>query len=293
MFSDCAGARNIPEHGPVNTSMYFPLHLINQPESVLDMFKHTNLSLFPGSQPEVPFVVSASNRGHTFHLMHNPYHRQELSAYGLRPETAFMCGWFAICSPNAKVQELYQNYWEALREPGAFRIGINARLGDAVFTQQNEDLGDAQLALAAPYFTCAEKLEKAYAVPGQKVLWYFMADALPLRKAAKLKYGSKLLTDIATVTQHPDCRKHNPASCNKEAMDLSIQHSLGQLFTYSLADFHIMPQDSGFGRLGAWMSGRYDNIFEFNLLPPPDLHIVCDPKQPTAHAVSAQTGALV
>jgi hypothetical protein len=204
-----------------------------------------------------------------------------------------MCGWFTLCAPNTAVQALYRPYWEALSEPGVLRIGINVRLGDAVFRQQHESLGDSQLAVAAPYFECAEILEKAFAVAGQKVLWYLTADAMPLRVAAKAKYGAKLLTDTTTVTQHPDCWSHNPESCNKAAMDLSIQHAIGQLSTFSMADCHIMPVLSGFGRLGAWMSGKYDNLFEFDLSPPPDLNVVCSPQHPTSHEASSRTWAHV
>lgn len=218
--------------------MFFtPYHMTNQGQNGLTMFRKSNLSNYPPDNPGIPYVMSASNRGRTHSLMHNPYHQKELSSYGLRPETAFMCGWFTLCAPNTAVQALYQSYWDALSEPGLLRIGINARLGDAVFKQQNDNLGDAQLVAAAPYFECATKLENAFAVPGQKVVWYLMADALPLRAAAKRKYGAKVLTDTTTVTQHPDSRQHNPASCNKAAMDLSIQHSIGQLFTFSLADY--------------------------------------------------------
>jgi hypothetical protein len=209
-----------------------------------------------------------------------------------------MCGWFTLCAPNSAVQALYRPYWDALSEPDVLRIGINVRLGDAVFRQQHESLGDSQLAVAAPYFECAEILEKAFAVAGQKVLWYLTADAMPLRVAAKAKYGAKLLTDTTTVTQHPDCWSHNPESCNKAAMDLSIQHAIGQLSTFSMADFHIMPKESGFARLGAWMSGKYDNLFEFDVtekwgIPPPSLTTACDPKKPTTYEFSSRSWAQV
>jgi hypothetical protein len=209
-----------------------------------------------------------------------------------------MCGWFTICAPNMAVQALYRKYWEALSEPGVLRIGIQVRLGDDVFTKQGTNLGLAQLAVASPYFACAEKLETAFAVPGQKVIWYLISDALQLRVAAKQKYGDKLLTDTATATQHVDCRTFNPESCSKEAMDLSIQHSIGQLLTFSLADFHIVVKESGFGRLGAWMSGKFDNLFEFDVvekwgIPPPDFTVACNPLKPTTYELSSRTWAQV
>lgn len=293
-----AGPRAYPDSGLINSSMYHVLYLTNQPAETLDIFKYSNLSGYPPTNPGTPYVLSSSNRGHTHYLMHNPYHKTELASFGLRPETAFMCGWFTICSPNKAVQALYSQYWQALNEPGVLRIGIQARLGDDVFQKQTGDLGDAQLAIAAPYFQCADTLEKAFATPGQKVLWYLISDALPLRVAAKKKYGDKLLTDTATATQHVDCRTFNPEACSKDAMDLSIQHSIGQLLTFSMADFHITSKESGFGRMGAWMSGKYGNMYEFDVvekwgIPPPNFTVACNPHKPTSHETSSRTWAQV
>jgi hypothetical protein len=278
--------------------MYHILYLSNQHEKTLDIFKHSNLSGYPPTNPDIPYVLSSSNRGQTHYLMHNPYHKSELASYGLRPETAFMCGWFSICAPNTAVQVLYGKQWETLSQPGVLRIGIQARLGDGVFTKQDSNLGASQLAVAALYFACAEKLEKAFAVPGQKVVWYLISDALPLRVAAKQKYGDKLLTDTTTVTQHVDCQTFNPDSCSKEAMDLSMQHSIGQLLAFSLADYHITATESGFGRMGAWMSGKFGNLFEFDVVekygvPPPNITVACDPHRPTTYAFSSRTWAQV
>jgi hypothetical protein len=209
-----------------------------------------------------------------------------------------MCGWFTICAPNSAVQALYRSYWEALSDPDVLRIGIQVRLGDDVFKAQASNHAEAQFALASPYFKCAETIEQAFAAPGQKVLWFLMSDALPLRAAAKQRYGAKLLTDTSTVTQHADCKSFNPGACSKDAMDTAIQHSIGQLLTFSLADFHIMSKESGFGRMGAWMAGRYDNLFEFDVvekwgIPPPAFADACNPQRPTTYEKSSRTWAQV
>jgi hypothetical protein len=36
----------------------------------------------------------------------------------------------------------------------------------------------------------------------------------------------------------------------------------GEMLTFSLTDYHIITQSSGFGRVGAWLSGRWGNLFE-------------------------------
>jgi hypothetical protein len=48
---------------------------------------------------------------------------------GLRPEEAFMCGFFALCRPNAAVQQLYyEPFWRPLLQPHVLSIGIQVRL---------------------------------------------------------------------------------------------------------------------------------------------------------------------
>jgi hypothetical protein len=51
--------------------------------------------------------------------------RGDFWALGLRPEEAFMCGFFALCRPNAAVQQLYyQPFWKPLLQPNVLSIGI-------------------------------------------------------------------------------------------------------------------------------------------------------------------------
>lgn len=42
-------------------------------------------------------------------------------------------------------------------------------------------------------------------------------------------------------------------------MITGLQHSLGSMLTFSLAQHHIVTINSGFGRLPAWLSGQWDN----------------------------------
>jgi hypothetical protein len=263
-------------------------------------WKNTNLSQLPAHNPDLPYLLSISNRGETYSILNNPYHKPQLGgSYGLRPETAFMCGFFAVCSPNNAVLRLHQHTWDALSAPGVLKIGIKVRLGDSVFGQQdssNVTLQREQLAIARPYFLCAEKLERAFALPGQRVLWMLIADALPLRIAAARQYPDKVLTDATTQTTHTDCQ-HNRHACSRRARELAMQHALGQMLAFSMADYHVMPKSSGFSRLGAWMSGKFDHSWEFDVPgaqtlfkveEAPDLAVVCDPQQPTPPRESAE-----
>uniref|UniRef100_A0A383WNK2 Uncharacterized protein n=1 Tax=Tetradesmus obliquus TaxID=3088 RepID=A0A383WNK2_TETOB len=287
--------RYFPNEGLINSTMYNMTYVVNQAMehgTKFGFFHDQNLTNYPPSNSEVPYVIAASNRGQTYKLSLNPYHRQQLWSFGLTPETAYMCGFFYLCSPNTAVQELYKPYWEALSRPGLLKIGIMVRVGDSVFqgNAQSDNATAIQL-VDGPgdvYFRCAAALEKAYRVPGQEVVWYLMSDSLGFRQAAKNKFGAKVMTDLSTKIVHPDCKTHNPRACQSNAMGRSMQDSIGQLFTYSLADYHIHTSLSGFGRLGAWASGKYNNLFEIE-----NDKQECDPRKPTPHHQSADTWSFV
>ena len=215
-------------------------------------------------------------------MMHNAFHRDQLRAWGLTPDSVFMCGFFALCSPNRHIVDYYAPFWKRMSEPNLLTIGIKVRLGDHVFKGEKEDQGAALLASVANYFDCAAKVERSYAYPGQKVLWYFISESRILRLEAKRVYGEKLLTDTNLTMVHADCRLHNPDACQQDRMEKSMQHSLGEMITFSLANVHVVSRGSGFGRVGGWLSGNPAAIYELDSQS-------CSPEQPTPPRTSAMT----
>lgn len=265
------GVRGYPGHeralpDTLDPSTYQMLYLVNGPSRNLTVYQNSNISTL--MSPDPAYILAASNRGRTFAMANNPHHKQQFWEYGVTPTDAFMCGFFFMCSPVAAIQDYYRKYWDALREPGVLKIGIQIRLGDSVFKQEEKEQPvEEVLKIGAEWFECAERLEKAYAAPGQKVVWYLNSDSQQLRRAAKVTYGSKLITDDELKMTHPDCHQDRPegnssAACQQAAMDVALQHSLGAMLTFSLTDYHIISKASGFGRLGAWLSGRWNNIYQ-------------------------------
>eukprot|EP00878_Enallax_costatus_P034099 GHUV01037724.1.p1 GENE.GHUV01037724.1~~GHUV01037724.1.p1 ORF type:complete len:222 (-),score=30.36 GHUV01037724.1:334-999(-) len=215
--------------------------------------------------------------------MSNSHHRTQLWHYGLTAENAFMCGFFYLCKPNSAVTTLYERYWEGMSDPDVLKIGIQVRLGDWVFSSDQAPDVSKLLASAANHLDCAQKIEKVYALPGQRVIWYFMSDSLDLSKAVQQKYGSKVLTETKFRPGHVDCRlsKNNPHACDTSEVNLALQHALGQIMTFSKADYHVYSRHSGFGRVGAWLSGKHDNLFEIGE------STQCDPMKPAMPSKSA------
>lgn len=261
--------RSLPATLDPNT--YQMLYLINGGQN-LTVYQRGNVST--AVSPDPAYLLAATNRGRTFALATNSFHKQQFWEYGVNPQDAFMCGFFFMCSPAAAIQSYYQKYWEALQEPGVLKIGIQIRMGDGVFKSSEAERSPADtLKIGAEWFDCAQQLEKAYAAPGQKVLWYLNSDSQQLRKAAKTIYGDKLITDDELKMTHPDCHQDRPhgtnssspsAACQQAAMDEALQHSLGAMLTFSMTDYHVITAASGFGRLGAWLSGRWGNIYKVN-----------------------------
>ncbi|GBG00487.1 hypothetical protein Rsub_13306 [Raphidocelis subcapitata] len=282
------------ENTSVDTSKFYPWYLtthgLPQEKGVVtlqhyEVFATANLSEFPPNS-DGPYIVAGANRGRTYRLAaENPYHRATFWEFGISPANAFMCGFFFLCSPNAAVVKSYSSFWEQLSEPGVLKIGIQVRLGDAVL-HGHDMTASAAMRAAQPFFSCAAALEKAFATPRQKVVWYLNADSHTLRVAAKEKYGEKLLTDTETVMRHPDCRLSGEKSCASLAMDTLMVHSIGAMLTFSKVDYHVITHFSGFGRLPAWLSGKWDHIYEIH---PGESG--CNPGQPTPFSTSANNVA--
>jgi hypothetical protein len=211
----------------------YALHvLVNPLDKQLELLGRANLSDFPAGMADVPAVLSTSNRGASYMMLTNPYHKDTFwRQYGLRPENAFMCGFWSLCSPNAAVQQMYgQRFWSQLAEPGVMRIGIQVRFGDKLaFLHQSDMSPVALLKLAAPYFQCAQALEDAYTAPGQRVVWFIISDSGAFRKAAVKRYGDKVLTDDQLQLVHVACHLNDdPTLCKDSTLQLAVQHSLGE-----------------------------------------------------------------
>jgi hypothetical protein len=218
--------------------MYQMLFHINM-DAEMAMYQSGNLTSI--HSPDLTFLLGASNRGRSYALANNPNHKHQLWQRGLTPTSTFMCGFFFLCSPSAAVEQYYWKYWQALQDANTLKIGIQIRVGDHVFNKGEQNKSDSEvLKHWTEWFQCAETHEKAYSVPGRKVLWFLNSDSKQLRKAAKAHYSKKLITDDSLHMMHPDCSqntKDGPAACQQEHMSIAFQHSLGAMLTFSLADY--------------------------------------------------------
>jgi hypothetical protein len=260
---------------------YQLFHMVNATAPMTAWLATTNLTAWPQDRPGLPHAVVGSNRGATWKLANNPYHSDDFWRLSLRPEEAFMCGFWALCKPNQEVRRLYsRNVWGPLADPHALKIGIQVRFGDEVLNTDAERADDPKyvtslMSLATPFFECAAAIESAFSVPGQHVVWYLLSDSGELRRAAKDKFGDKLLTDTEDPAVHSSCRANtgkatrgkvlSDGACSPELTQRVMQHAVGSMLALSLADFHVMTKASQLGRVAASLSGKWNNMHELKL----------------------------
>ena len=131
-----------------------------------EMFATKDLRLWP-LNGDVETVFIGSNRGRILSLFNNPYHASALYDMGLRPDTAFACGFQYLFKPNAAVKSKFGPVMDALMKPStALRIGIKVRAGDEVFLGKEFDLS-----LIKEYLNCAEEIERSRKQIGQDAIW--------------------------------------------------------------------------------------------------------------------------
>eukprot|EP01038_Epipyxis_sp_PR26KG_P012227 gene12227-16377_t len=249
----------------VDTNLYWPMYLTGMGDTATKMMVESNLSVYPQNKSHVPYIITSSNRGRSYRLFkENTFHKQELvQKYGFVNENAcFMCTFHYLFRPNKHVKSRFQSMWDILSDKSLFKIGIQIRTGDHVFHQQHHDSSinnmkvENILSQYSSYFKCAIEIEKEYQLTYQKVVWYVISESKILKSAISNYYGDKVITDKTTLLKHIHCETNSllKQDCDSNSMDPSMQIAFGELFTFSLMNFHVITRDSGFGRLGAWAS---------------------------------------
>ncbi|KAJ3167393.1 hypothetical protein HDU88_002315 [Geranomyces variabilis] len=237
----------------VNSSLYGSFYWVNAQQG--DMEKtilFSNLTSFPAEH--LTHVFYSSNRGVSFRLFNNPYHRRKLLDMGLRPETAFRCVFNYLFHPRSNVEALMAPLRAEIHQPGTLVIGIQIRLGDRSFSEGPVGPVDQY----DPYFHCARDIQLSRAVPGQRVVWYLITDSMQLRHHAKLKFGTLLITDLENEATHSalscvETGNEASESCIDKKGNNPLDTAFADMLLFSEADFHVITKNSGFGQQGAWM----------------------------------------
>eukprot|EP01001_Neometanema_parovale_P005940 NODE_2335_length_1445_cov_220.610439_g2218_i0.p1 GENE.NODE_2335_length_1445_cov_220.610439_g2218_i0~~NODE_2335_length_1445_cov_220.610439_g2218_i0.p1 ORF type:complete len:451 (+),score=52.96 NODE_2335_length_1445_cov_220.610439_g2218_i0:56-1354(+) len=255
-------------YGPeIDTSLYWAEYHINRGYPL----DSCNVTEWPTNHSDVQTLFISSNRGMVYKMLHNPHHRAQFFNMGLRPETVMPCIWKFLFAPRRVVQDLMAKEFHTLeygRNPMVLKIAVTIRAGDHSFDPE-ADLTNT-LDKFSTWFDCAQSIENFARAPNQRVIWYVTSDSLTVRKLALARWGDKILTNNDTVYIHGDCGatddpRKSTGGCDRKNRGLSIQYSVGQLYALAMCDYHIHRINSGYGRFGAWISGRWRNMYSMNV----------------------------
>jgi hypothetical protein len=206
---------------------------------------------------DVNYIYVQSNRGVSYSMFSNPYHRQQLLAWGLTPETAFSCAMEYLfkeksISCDATCQHLKNSVFSA-RQQGKAVIGVQVRVGDNVMKTGSDN---TSLAIATNHFKCASDIARdIYASSGSQSVLYFLSDSLSLARNVLNFYGDSVIADSETKPVHVGSSCNRGGKCySKEDKALIVRQTVNRMILFSLTDYQVVAEHSGFGMMSAWMN---------------------------------------
>ena len=296
LYRPFKGKRRYPKtHSLVpDIDQYGSMYLINDENN---FFATTDLNTLPvDGGGDKPVLFMASNRGRVFRLFDNPHHRRKMFDMGLRPETAFACGFRFLFAPNGMTRD--ETGWQLAEEhllPGHFpdddeeeekalelaqdvlRIGIQIRVGDFVFNKPGKAQA-LQLQDYMSYFDCAREIEKHKRTnKTSKVVWYLVSDSQRLKELALDKFGPDLLVTSTEASRHVICAKDGLTDCSEsDDMADSLAAAAADMMGLAETDYIVLTRKSGFGKVAAWLNMRWHNVWW--LVPGEPKPKVCGPR---------------
>lgn len=167
------------------------------------LFIYRDLAKQPEGYAHTEELYVTGNRGLSWKLFQNPFHKNQLINWGLRKETAFKCVFDFLfqLKPSAcsgHCEKLHHQIIED-RNNGTILIGVQVRVGDSVFSKDLELTHDAINPIKA-HFLCAAALSQQFEMAGRTTRYFFISDSLALRKLVKSILGDKVLVSVFPLT---------------------------------------------------------------------------------------------
>ena len=189
----------------------------------------------------------------------------QLEKLGLTYATAFGCSIEFLFRPLPQMLELIVPEMRRMREPAAFTIGIQIRVGDQLLLTGDDHVDVAQPEIAQ-FFSCAQQIESSLprALRHHKVTWLLVSDSASLRKAAAVKFGQKLMTMLDVIPGHSFFHSSDEKSPGQDFSDRdkeAFSFAAAEQYLLSMADAHVITTDSGFGRVAAFMAMTMEGLF--------------------------------
>ena len=201
-------------------------------------------------------VYITLNRGMTVSIFNDPVARQRLPELGLSKRTTFGCLYKYLFRPNAQVFSRFPAEFAALSDTFALKIGIQLRTGDLA------NLADASprtsIEVFKAFFDCAHEIEETRRRPGQRVIWYFISDSLPLRSAVAAEFKGKVLVETSGVDTSHSAKETSRQGRGAVSAD-TYQSIAGEHWLFGMTDYQVISFDSGIGRAAAFLGHKRAN----------------------------------
>lgn len=160
------------------------------------LFMYGDLTTQPEGYAHTEELYVTGNRGFSWKLFRNQYHRNQLLNWGLRKETTFKCVFdylFRLKDDACRgVCAQMRSQIMSEREAGTVIIGVQVRVGDVVFENDLNMTRDS-LQLIRKHFQCASELSHQFEMAGHPSKYYFISDSLTLRMMVKRILGEKVM----------------------------------------------------------------------------------------------------
>jgi hypothetical protein len=230
----------------------------------------TDLRSGPGNIHLVSVLFVNGNRGRTTILWKSKFHAAELAAIAPQRDAVSTAFNFLFTPNSATLAHMSPFLSEIQQDPQVFWVGIHIRHADDVFSKsdafnvKNEGGGGFRARDAhRSYFDCARAIGEKLA-SGRRVRWLLVSDSLSLRKSAQAEFGDKVLTDTEAAALHIEkCKSMDGAECNDDLRKRAVQLAARDLLLLSYTSAHVLSKNSGFGRLGAFLSNAIDPHIAF------------------------------
>lgn len=237
----------------ISKGEFFAINTINDIK-LQDRFLRQDLNKELGSSENVMIVM---NRGKTIRMFENSYHRDDLTKMGLTPDTAFGCIANFLFEPKPEIFAPFLTELGMLKEKNVLKIGIQIRAGDS-YLMNNHHTADLNHFMG--HFACAQQIEDFARGENQRVIWYLVSDSMPLRTAAKEKFGDKLVTSVGSKIEH-SAKEASVCKENCTTSDAGIMAAAAEWWLFGACDYHVISVYSGYGRSGAMRSLRRNSIY--------------------------------
>ncbi|GAA5972821.1 hypothetical protein JCM11641_003958 [Rhodosporidiobolus odoratus] len=192
-----------------------------------------------------PWIKFFTNRGMIYRSFKYKHLQKSIARLGLQPTTAFSCISQYLFQPKPPAMDLIAQYTSVLALPSVFSVGLHIRTGDLSMKDLEYDKINT-VKRHTQFFRCAREFSETYAQRDQKVVFYLVTDSAHLKEDAQRVYGDKLVTtDI--VPQHVH---------QKSGHADGVFSAVVEDWILAKTDMLVATQDSGFGKLAAFMHAK-------------------------------------